>query len=164
MTLPVSRIRAAFESSPLQWKLACKGLQNDPETSNELPPTDCLVLWIFLLLQRLKFLTAEQRMLLYEQLAETVHRQPDSFPPAAREQALLVIGDGRYATWTCLTGWLDLQTGDRCSAVPAPVLESVAYNLTTLYSRNFHACSSRSETPHGSEPRRPPAAEKRIQR
>lgn len=164
MTLPVARIRQAFDGSPLQWKLACRGLSRPPEENGDLTLDDCFLLWVFLLLQRLKFLTAEQRLLLYEQLAETIREQPDSFPPQTKADALLVVGDGRYATWTGLTGWLDLHTGEQRQNVPAPVLESVAYNLATLFSRNVQACFSPTEAPHGKKSGRPSEASKRVQR
>jgi hypothetical protein len=53
---------------------------------------------------------------------------------------LLSINDGRWATWTNDSYFLDLETGERVEELPSPAVEHVAYNLTELVQREYRRC------------------------
>lgn len=103
----------------------------------------CLKLWVFMLLNRLKFLASEQRTVLFEELVGGITGLVDQIQARdtpAQITPMVVIADSRYAAWHGVTGWLDLQDG---STVPKPrqtPLEIVSYNLAVLFNRNQAAC------------------------
>ena len=63
--------------------------------------------------------------------------------PTGTQQNILAIADGRFVTWTGLTGYLDLRDGMNARELPSPALETLAYNLTVLYDRSRRQCDAR---------------------
>lgn len=114
------------------------GYDSIPTSDTELQSDDCFKFWTYLLLQRFKFLSAEQRCLLFDELAPvlpTIRKQLAENPAP-----MVVIADSRYATWYGNTGWLDLIDGSRHQQPQYRPLETVAYDFSTLYDRNHAAC------------------------
>lgn len=116
------------------------GYSNVPSAETELTADSCFKFWTYLLLQRFKFLSAEQRRLLFEELEPVL--------PAIREQLsttptpMVVIADSRYATWHGNVGWLDLYDGSKIAKPQYRPLETVAYDFSTLWERNQIACNA----------------------
>lgn len=95
-----------------------------PDSAAEIDPRSRQFLFVADLLQRVKFLTAEQQMLLLGGLVGVGPELPN-----------LVFADGRYCTWNGRTGWLCLETGDSVDQLPQPPLETIGYNLCELRRR-----------------------------
>ena len=80
------------------------------------------------LLERLAFLKPSQR--------QAITDAYDSEIAANMSQwETLAFADGNWVTWTGHTGWLDLTTGSNVNALPAAPVETIGYNLVTLYTR-----------------------------
>jgi hypothetical protein len=88
------------------------------------------------MLERLPFLTAEQRALI---LSETNYAQKT----ALTEMAQLAFADGRYCVWTGNFGFLDLDSGDTIQHLPIPPIETISYNLNALYIAGKHRIEKR---------------------
>ena len=99
---------------------------------------DRLLIQILLadMLERLVFLTAEQRALI---LIETDYAQKT----ALTEMAQLAFADGRYCVWTGSLGFLDLESGDTAQQLPVPPIETISYNLNALYIAGKHKIEKR---------------------
>ena len=82
------------------------------------------------LLQRVKFLTAEQQMLVLGKIAA---ERTNSDIVYLMHQ--LVFADGNYCTWDGHVGWLCLETGENEQHLPQPPLETIGYNLFELRRR-----------------------------
>lgn len=114
------------------------GFDGLPDGPTLVSDEQCLLFWVHLLVDRLKFLEVAQRELLCEELSSGV---VDLTTQIRKELSpMLVIADGQYATWTGKTGWLDLGTGNDVPRPLSPPLETVGYNLTTLFRRNQEIC------------------------
>lgn len=113
-----------------------------------MPLDGCFKLWIFLLINRLKFLAPEQRTVLSEELVGGVTGLAEKIQ--ARDQSaatpMVVIADSRYATWHDHTGWLNLVTGQTVKHPRDIPLETIAYNLAVLFQRNYAACEERQRS------------------
>lgn len=112
-------------------KLQVKGvLRSYSYTDDPSPLPRYVVLHLLLadLLERLAFLKPSQR--------QAITDAYDSEIAANMSQwETLAFADGNWATWTGHTGWLDLTTGANVAALPAAPVETIGYNLVTLYTR-----------------------------
>ena len=130
-TLTALQLRAVFRAM---------GYVSPPTDDATLSAADCLKIWVFMLLGRLNFLAPEQRNLLFEEMLPALNALGNKITENPVSTPMLVIGDGRYATWYTHTGWLDLLTGDVVKTPASPILETVAYNLCVLFRRNLTTC------------------------
>ena len=146
----VATLTHGDELTPLQQRTAFRSLGYDgvPADDTEIPPDDCLKLWVFMLIGRLGFLEPEQRTLLFEeimpQLSELGSELLSESTLARLSRGttpMVVIADTRYATWQDRTGWLDLSNGQNLEAPLHEPLETVAFNLAVLFRRNRAACT-----------------------
>ncbi len=112
-----------------------------PDAECELPKHHCLALWTVMLIDRLKFLAPDQRVLLCDELLPDITKAlVDDIERDLLQTPMVVIADGRYATWENRQGWLDLSNGATVASPRVPPLETMAYNLAVLYNRNRAAC------------------------
>ena len=127
--------------SPLQLRAAFRGLSFlcTPKQDYVLSDMECLGLWIFMLIQRFRFLTPEQQNLLFEQIVNYLPEINTAIAASATQIPMVVIADSRYATWHGMVGWLDLSDGNVLANTPS-ILETMAYNLTVLSLRNYASC------------------------
>jgi hypothetical protein len=130
-TLTALQVRAVFRAV---------GYTSPPTDDVTLSETECLQIWVFMLLGRLNFLAPEQRNLLFEEMLPALAALGPKITDSPASTPVLVVGDGRYATWYTHTGWLDLLTGDVVKTPLSPILETVAYNLCVLFRRNLTTC------------------------
>lgn len=113
-----------------------------PAEGERLADEDLHALLVADLLNRLTFLSHEQKLLIVGELRDVF---------AAPETALtqLAFADGNYCFWTGRTSFLDLSTGDTVQALPMPPVETISYNLTVLYQRARQQVEKRSR--HGNK-------------
>jgi hypothetical protein len=144
---PVSIVIGDTDLKPLQIRALFRRLGFDQKYAPEshLMAGDCMRVWCYLLLQRLKFLEPEQRDFLFDSMMPMTGQFTDmaqNFMTTGRDHALplLVIADGRYASWTLHTGWLDLVDGENLTQPRRPALETLGYNLAVMFQRNALAC------------------------
>ena len=101
--------------------------KGNPEV-DPLPRYVVLRLLLADMLERLAFLSPSQRQAILERYNEDIdHNQA--------QWDTLAFADGNWCTWTGHYGWLDLTTGEIRTALPAPPVETIGYNLVTLYHR-----------------------------
>jgi len=101
---------------------------------------DCFLFWAYTLLNRLKFLTSDQTHLLFEEMLPQLKEVDLATDLETSDRTwLLVVADGRYATWENHTGWLDLEIGETVSLVEFKPLEAVSFSLCEMYRRNLAA-------------------------
>lgn len=105
-------------------------LRSYSHTDEPTPLPRYVVLHLLLadLLERLAFLKPSQRQAITDAYATEI----DSNMP---QWETLAFADGNWVTWTGHTGWLDLTTGADVAALPAVPVETIGYNLITLYAR-----------------------------
>ena len=95
---------------------------------DEVPEPTLFGFRIFLLLQRISAFSADQRMLLFEQLAADL---PSLKKSAETTGSAFIVADSRWVTWTGRIGWLDMETGDTVNT-KLDVFVTVAYSLHRL--------------------------------
>jgi hypothetical protein len=119
--------------TPLQIRACFKqmGYETQPAPDDKLNIVECWKFWIFLLINKLKFLDPEQKMLLFLEVSHNL----------VEESPLLVIADSRFASWTGRTGWLDLSNGESVEVPKHKPLETLGYDLTVLRARNVSLCT-----------------------
>ena len=101
---------------------------------------DCFLFWTYTLVNRLKFLTADQTHLLFEQMLPQLMEVDLVTDLELADRAwLLVVADGRYATWENYTGWFDLEIGENAVLDAFTPLEAVSFSLCEMYRRNLAA-------------------------
>jgi hypothetical protein len=133
-----SMVTAAIKLSKLQLRNIVRSAAFQEPTPDSVVD-DHLLIRVMLaeMLERLAFLTAEQRALI---LAETNYAQKT----AITDMAQLAFADGRYCLWTGSFGFLDLESGDTIQQLPVPPMETISYNLNELYRRRKHQIEKRS--------------------
>lgn len=94
------------------------------------------------LLERLAFLKPSQRQAITTAYADDIN---DNMP----QWETLAFADGNWCTWSGRTGWLDLTYGETVAALPAAPVETIGYNLVTLYTRAL--AQIRKRTAYGEE-------------
>jgi hypothetical protein len=124
---------------------------NIPDTSVDLTPGTALRIWFKDLLKVLP-VEQEQRELIYGELATKVEEfgdhafeatggwkfdmgRTDSVPVA-----FFGLADRRYITMTGLKYMIDLITGERVEGHKMQFLETIQYNLTTLFVQRYLKC------------------------
>ena len=109
----------------------------------DMPLSETYVFYLLLadMLENLQFLSSEQRLLIGELLRQTRNELGMSGAPCGDQ---LAFADGRYATWSGLTGWIVLESGDSIPQLPRPPLETIAYNLAELHRRGVQIIKSRN--------------------
>lgn len=145
ITFNVATLTHGVEFSQLQLRAIFRsiGYQAPPASDTLLPELHCLQIWTAMLISRLKFLDAEQRTLLVDELLPAIKGWLDAETDPKLQ--LVVIADSRYATWYNRTGWLDLTTGATVTSPQHAPLETLAYNLDVLFRRNHAACTMITE-------------------
>lgn len=98
-------------------------------------------------LERLAFLTPEQRTAILTTMWQTVNNSEkcaagDDLPNVEEMRVLSLLravyfADGYFCTWLGHVGWLDLTTGETIEKLPAEPAETIAYNLDVL-ARQFN--------------------------
>lgn len=139
---PVSVIKEGTELTPLQLRSVFRSLGFDkvPPDETVLNADHCLQFWVYLLITKLKFLAPEQRTLLFEEMSTGLPGLAGKITAGETNTPMVVIADSRYATWHERNGWLDMSNGESVKAPRHPALETVAFNLAVLFSRNQLAC------------------------
>jgi hypothetical protein len=102
-----------------------------PQTSDEnLPEQQAWFLWVAVLLKRVRpQLTSEQRQLVLDSLYPVVD--------LAAGKVFLAFMDGRYFTHTGMTGFVQLESGEKITAVSSEFVMSVTYNLSEFVRQQF---------------------------
>lgn len=129
-----------------------------------LVPGETLSLLVAGLLDRVRIVSNDQRLLLLQdiksvlwpfaqQLQEVINAAPDKRKISRLPVCQLGFVERRYVTATGRSGFLDLTTGDALRELPAAPLETISYNLTTLYVRNVVPALLRSN--HADNPEEP---------
>lgn len=99
---------------------------------------ECLKVWVYSLIRRVKYLSGDQQQLLFEEFAKVLPNGTDEhILQVDCAGIVLIIGDSRYATWAGLTGYLDLETGQVVQKPQRDILESIGYNILVLLARNI---------------------------
>lgn len=109
-------------------KLQLRMLTGGYSDLEPLPKSRVGILLLADLLERLAFLTPSQRQTVLEHYRDDL---PATFPV----WETLAFADGNWCTWSGMTGWLDLTSGDKVGQLPAAPLETIGYNLVVLYDR-----------------------------
>lgn len=142
--LQVDEILRNSELSQLQIRRVFRQISyaEVPAGNECLHANECLMFWVIVLVWRLKFLSPDQQQYLLDAMLEQLGDVGAELElnPRPHHPPMLLIGDGRFATWHRHTGYLDLQSGESIESPPQPILESTAYNLAVLYSRNKAIC------------------------
>ena len=89
-------------------------------------------------LERISALQPEQRTLLLTEIKSLFNNDP------ADNLLHLLFADNRYSTWTGYTGFLDLQTGENVSVMPAVPVVTIGYNLSELYKQGVLMLENRN--------------------
>jgi hypothetical protein len=98
-----------------------------PADTGEIAHEDLFCLLVADALERISALQPEQRTLLLTELRPVFNVDP------ATALIHLLFADNRYSTWTGYTGFLDLQSGENITCMPAVPVVSIGYNLSELY-------------------------------
>lgn len=69
------------------------------------------------------------------QQVQDILRYVAADPPTETETRIAAILDGRYFVYTNVKQILDLETGERYAVLPAPVMETLAYDLNVVLRR-----------------------------
>ena len=117
------------------------GYEKQPASDHMMDRSECLKVWVFMLVQRLKILDNEQRDYLFDTLLPDLDRLATILEPGQPGVPILMLADGRYATWTYHEGWLDLLDGNLVEQPAQPAMETLGYNLAVLFDRNKRACA-----------------------
>jgi hypothetical protein len=94
------------------------------------------------LLDNLKFLSAEARVVILNDLWATKLNPPEDTPCCTGDQ--IFFADSRYCTWVGRAGWLDLETGEAVEVIPQEPVETIAYNLIPMRRMARAAIDTRS--------------------
>ena len=141
-TIKYDKLADGTRLSKLQLRAVFRlmGHENVPPADTLIQLPDCFLFWTYTLLTRLKFLTRDQQELLFEKMLPRLKETDTASDLEQAERAwLLVVADGRYATWEDYEGWLDLEIGERiilCEYIP---LEAVSFSLDEMFRRNLAA-------------------------
>jgi hypothetical protein len=108
-----------------------------PTPEFEIPPELLMRMILADYLERLGFLRPEQRALVLDATSDAQKRGLTEFTQ-------LGFVDDNYCTWTGHTGFLVLDSGENVDSLPAPPMETIAYNLLELYRRGRHQIEKRS--------------------
>ena len=135
-------VTKGIELSPLQMRAAFRhiGYSTPPTPETWLSADTCMRFWAAMLIDKLKFLAPEQRAILAEEVVTGIAGLGDTIQAGDSITPMVVIADGRYATWHNRTGWLDLMTGNTVQAPRVRPLETTAFNLAEMFHRNQAAC------------------------
>lgn len=138
----VEIVTTGTDLSPLQLRAAFRQICGSAgPTGDKLLPTDHIMkLWVFMLINRLKFLASEQRTLMTEELIASITGLTVDIEKHVASTPMVVIADSRYATWYNRKGWLDLTDGSTVEKPEKAPLETIAFNLAVLFHRNKAAC------------------------
>lgn len=127
------------------------GREEPPQPTTLLTSQELLLLWlmqivttrlrladtaVFALLRRYLSLLAQHAAALEAGL----RARQGSGAPVSVELYHVGFADGRYATCTGATGFLDVETGETLTQLPQQAIETVAYNLSTLFVYEFARC------------------------
>jgi len=93
-------------------------------------------------LEKFSFLSGAQRMLILTAVYNTLIAKKDENAVCCFKQ--LIFADGRYCTWTGRTGFMDIVTGDEINELPELPIETLAYNLDSLYQRGVRKIENRA--------------------
>ena len=139
----VETLTHGSELTPLQLRSVFRqlGWEGTPPADTVLSPDQCLAVWVFMLINKLRFLAPEQKSLLYETVVEHFTGLGETIQSRAAQTPMLVIADSRYAACHNMTGWLDLFSGEILPTPKNPPLETIAYNLAVLFDRNQNDCA-----------------------
>lgn len=137
-----SNVTAAVKLSKLQLRHVVKTGGYAPQDENA-NPEDSLIMRVILadMLENLAFLSPQERVLILDE--STAAQEHVLF--SRMGAVLLAFADGRYCTWTGLTGFLSLETGDTVQELPHPPLETISYNLTELFRRGINQITIQAE-------------------
>lgn len=108
-----------------------------PDLDSTAEPGDVFCFLVADLLEKLAFLSPEQRTLILTEI------KPALTVPAT-ETIQLGFADQQYCVWTGRTGWLDLETGEELVGLETPFMETIGYNLTELYRRGILMLENRN--------------------
>lgn len=113
------------------------------------PLPDVAVFYLLLadLLEKLAFLSPEQRSLVLKEMHKALKDQwavSATFLHDLDLASVLVFYDNAYVTWVGQQGFLSLETGERVEKLPRPALEAIGYNLSELYARGKYKIEARS--------------------
>lgn len=110
----------------------------------ELGPRGCMIVWVATFLSRLAWLAQEQWRLLIQECSADLGRIAVLFKDIQEDKVesyVLSFVDGRYATWTGVTQFLNLETGDWVPALEHRGFEHIGYDLLTLAIREDARCT-----------------------
>lgn len=130
----------------LEIRRALNNMFKGTQVPYELSAGMALRVWFKDLLKILP-LDHEQRELVYDELADQVEKfGGELFETMADGREILLVrmfglADRRYVTMTGMKHMLDVETGDRIQGLTLQFLETVQYNLTTLFARRYMKCT-----------------------
>lgn len=111
--------------------------KSTPAADSPADPADTFCLLAADALEKVSFLSPEQRTLILLEL------QPALTVPCQITMPL-VFADGRYCTWEGRTGYTDLETGEQIDEIPHLPLQMIGYNLPELYRRGVWMLENRN--------------------
>lgn len=128
LTVTTESLAPILKLDKLQVKSALR--QHGYDENNQVPLPRYVILRLLLadLLERLVFLKESQRQAILDEYDFSINTNDEQWET-------LAFADGNWCTWSGRTGWLDLTTGDAVNALPAAPVETIGYNLVTLYIR-----------------------------
>lgn len=127
MTVTLASIAPILKLDKLQIRAIARRY-NYSSDDTPLPRYVTLHLLLADLLERLAFLKPSQRVAILDEYEMTLEANEPQWET-------LAFADGNWVTWSGHTGWLDLETGDTVNTLPAAPVETIGYNLVTLYTR-----------------------------
>jgi hypothetical protein len=150
LNFPVETVLYQTPLSALQQKFLLDevlGYHDWRNVEYTLGPQGCMIVWVATFLSQLPWLAQEQWRLLIQESSADLVRMAGLFHQARQQKTFLFsFVDARYATWTGITQFLDLETGDWIPSLGHRGFEHVGYDLLTLALREDAKCTARQES------------------
>lgn len=146
----ISTVLAACERlAPLEHRRLLKGMYKGQEPA-EASPGAALRIWFKDLLKVFP-IEQEQRELIYEELGDKVERFGDELFDSYNDRELFTeshkipvsyvgLADRKFLAMTGIRDLMDLTTGKRVDGTKFQFLETIQYNLTTLFISKYLKC------------------------
>jgi hypothetical protein len=121
--------------------------ENEPDPAAMLPSGKSLLLWVTNLLDGIPFCDSAQIALLLQELGPSIMEVGDALMAAApgfdqQPPNLLIFADRRFVTFSGMTDFFDLTTGDMVPRLEKPTLETLSYSCTVMFVRNYKELES----------------------
>jgi len=116
--------------------------EDEPDPVAKLTAGKSLLLWAANLLHGIPFCDSAQIALLLQELGPSIMEAGDALVASApgfdqQSPNLLILADRRFVTFSGMTEFFDLNTGDMVPRLEKPTLETLSYSCTVMFVRNY---------------------------